>query len=191
MNELRHKMEAVADEFAQGVINRAQFNAVYKRYAEQRSIIERLLERNPESEAWRQVISAQGHTNVLRTQYEAQPLYFLIYAHGKREPIMSGGENPKDAEIIPVLKRVWEQTNKPKAGLGRKQLERGYWLILATGEYTATAVVFSQEPAITQAKLVRDLHADFERANQSVMARGWIVQERMVFPQRSLFEDQL
>src|SRR3954463_3466970 len=54
LNTLRGKMELVSDEFAQGKINRAQFNAVYKRYSEQRTIIERLLERNPDSEAWKQ-----------------------------------------------------------------------------------------------------------------------------------------
>ena len=47
LNTLRRKMELVSDEFAQGKINRAQFNAVYKRYSEQRTIIERLVERNP------------------------------------------------------------------------------------------------------------------------------------------------
>src|SRR3954463_16120705 len=56
LNTLRRKMELVSDEFAQGKINRGQFNAVYKRYSEQRTIIERLIERNPNSDAWKQVI---------------------------------------------------------------------------------------------------------------------------------------
>jgi hypothetical protein len=78
--------------------------------------------------------------------------------------------------------------NRPKAGLGRRQLTSGTWMILATGEHAATAVAFTQEPSTSQARLVRDLHADFERANQAALARGWIFQERMVFPQRALVE---
>jgi hypothetical protein len=51
--------------------------------------------------------------------------------------------------------------------------------------------MFNAEPSNAQARLVRDLHADFERANQAALARGWIVPERMVFPQRALVEGSL
>ena len=37
---LRKKMEHIASEFADGKINRAQFNAIYRRYDEQRTIID-------------------------------------------------------------------------------------------------------------------------------------------------------
>src|SRR5690606_18563985 len=47
---LRQRMKLTADEFAEGKINRAQFHALYARYSEQRSIIERLLERDPETQ---------------------------------------------------------------------------------------------------------------------------------------------
>ena len=90
LNTLRSKMELVADEFAQGKINRAQFNAIYKRYSEQRTIIERLIERNPDSEAWKQVIGVKGQTGFLRNHFEAQPLYFVVYRHNTYEPIIGG-----------------------------------------------------------------------------------------------------
>jgi hypothetical protein len=189
MNALRQKMEAIADEFANGKINRAQFNAMYRRYSEQRAIIERLLERNPNSDAWKQVLGVTGHTGFLRSHYEAQPLYFLIYRHHTPKALLAAGrETPRESDILPIVQTVWKMPNRPKAGLGRRLLPNNLWLLLATGEYAATAVVFSLEPSISQARLVRDLHADFERANQAALARGWIVQERMVFPQRALVE---
>ncbi len=189
LNTLRRKMELISDEFSQGKINRAQFNAMYKRYSEQRTIIERLLERNPQSQAWRQVIGVKGQTGFLRQHFEAQPLYFALYRHHHYEPIMSGGKLPPDPLLIkPVLTLVWSMSNRPKNGLGRKPMGDTQWLILAVGESAATAVMFSLEPSIAQARLVRDLHADFERANQAALARGWVVPERMVFPQRALVE---
>jgi hypothetical protein len=192
MNTLRRKMEVIADEFAQGKINRAQFNAMYKRYSEQRTIIERLIERNPDSDAWKQVIGVQGQTGFLRSHYAAQPLYYVVYQHNKFEPIMAGGkQKPNEALIEPVVKHVWSLPSRPKNGLGRKPVGEMHWLILAVGDYTATVVMFSLEPAIAQARLVRDLHADFERANRAALARGWIVPERMVFPQRALTETGL
>ena len=189
MNTLRKKMESIADEFAQGKINRAQFNAMYKRYSEQRTIIERLIARDPNSEAWKQVIGLKGQTGFLRHHYEAQPLYYVVYRHKQYEPIMTGGkQKPDEASIKPVLDLVWSMSNRPQTGLGRKQIGETHWLILAVGNFTASAIMFSLEPSIGQARLVRDLHADFERANQAALARGWIVPERMVFPQRALVE---
>jgi hypothetical protein len=192
MNTLRTKMEFIADEFAQGKINRAQFNAMYKRYSEQRTIIERLIERNPDSDAWKQVISVKGQTGFLRHHFAAQPLFYAVYRHHDYKPILHGGKQPPDTSLLhPVLKLVWSMSTRPKNGLGRKPLGESNWLILAVGDYAATTVVFSVEPSIAQARLVRDLHADFERANQAALARGWIMPERMVFPQRALVETGL
>jgi seryl-tRNA synthetase len=192
LNALRQKMEAVADEFAQGKINRAQFNALYKRYSEQRTIIERLLERNPDSEAWKQVIGVKGQTGFLRHHFEAQTLYFTVYHRSSPQPIMVGGKQPPENHLItPLLKSVWLLKDRPKLALGRRQIGETNWLLLAVGDYAATAVMFSLEPSNAQARLVRDLHADFERANQAALTRGWIVPERMVFPQRALVEGGL
>ncbi len=192
LNTLRRKMEVISDEFATGKINRVQFYALYKRYNEQRTIIERLLERNPDSEAWKQVISLKGQTGFLRNYYEAQPLYYLVYRHSQPTPIISGGKHPPQEKLlVPILKSIWSMPNRPKTALGRKSLGETEWMILALGELAATAVVFSLEPSNAQARLVRDLHADFERANQAALARGWIVPERMVFPQRALVEESL
>jgi hypothetical protein len=192
MNTLRRKMEAVADEFAQGKINRAQFNAMYKRYSEQRTIIERLLERNPNSQAWKQVIGANGQTGFLRSHFQAETLYYAVYRHQVPEAILTGGkQTPDESQIRPVLSLIWSMPSRPKNGLGRKPLDATRWLILACGDHSATVVVFSQEPSNGQARLVRDLHADFERANQAALARGWIVPDRMVFPQRALSESTL
>jgi hypothetical protein len=191
LNTLRRKMEAIADEFAQGKINRVQFHALYKRYSEQRAIIERLVERNPQSEAWKQVIAVKGQTGFLRHHYEAQALYFIVYHPRIPQPILGGGRQTPDERLItPMVKAVWTLPNRPKNALGRKPVGDTQWLILAVGEYAATAVMFSLEPAMGQARLVRDLHADFERANGAALARGWVVPERMVFPQRALVEGE-
>jgi hypothetical protein len=185
-------METIADEFAEGKINRAQFNAMYKRYSEQRTIIERLLQRDPKTDAWRQVMNTKGHTSFLRSHFEAQPLYYAVHAHQQTKPIITGGkQSVNDAGIQTVLHMIWQMNNRPKTGVGRKTLANGEWLILALGEHALTVVTFSLEPSIVQARLVRDLHNDFERANLAALARNWIVPERMVFPQRALMEVSL
>jgi hypothetical protein len=192
LNVLRGKMETIADEFAEGKINRAQFNAMYKRYSEQRTIIERLLQRDPETDAWRQVISTKGHTSFLRSHFEALPLYYAVHSHQRPVPIITGGSlSVNETSIRTVLQMIWQMGNRPKMGVGRKTLSNGEWLIVALGEYALTVATFSLEPSIVQARFVRDLHNDFERANNAALARNWIVPERMVFPQRALMESNL
>ncbi|MBC7869584.1 MAG: hypothetical protein H7Y09_01990, partial [Chitinophagaceae bacterium] len=86
LDHIREKMERVAGEFAAGKINRPQFNAIYAHYSEQRLIIERLVQRNPGNEAWKQV-ARLGRTNFLREHFEAVPLYFLVFRHNERQPL--------------------------------------------------------------------------------------------------------
>lgn len=192
LSNLRAKMERVANEYASGKINRAQFNAMYGRYSEQRAIIERLIERNPNSAAWKQVIGAVGHTGFLRQHFEAQVLYYMIYRHEDFTPLMMGGKvTPSADEIAPVVQKLWSLKDRPKAGLARRAMGENHWLILALGEYTVTLVLFQLEPSVSQANLVRDLHNDFERANNAALARGTTRLDRMVFPQRALVEQRL
>jgi hypothetical protein len=189
---LRQKMEVIATEFAEGRINRSQFNAVYGRYSEQRSIIERIIERNPDSRAWKQVIGTSGHTNFLRQRFEAQPLYVLVYKHRVPSPLMAAGKTTPDMQAIaPILKGLWSMPNRPKTGLARKIIGEHQWLVLAMGENALTIVVFLLEPSVAQAAMIRDLHADFERANQAALNRQVHNSEHMVFPQRALVETDL
>lgn len=189
---VRQKVEALVNEYAQGGINRAQFSALYQRYSDQRAIIEKLMERNPDNEAWRQVVSNRGQTGFLRARLEAQPLYYGVYAANTFSPLFAGGsleaavDFPRDA----MLRAVWNMPNRPPIGLGRKSLAADQWLVLAVGGKAATLVVFSLEPSKTQAQLLRDLHLDFERANQMAFERGWLAADRLVFPQRALFEHE-
>ena len=190
---LRRKTETLVEEYAQGEINRVQFNALYQRYNEQRAIIEKLQERNPGSDAWRQVVNNRGQTGFLRAQLEAQPVSYSIYAAQQRAALMTGGTVALE-KLFPAetaLMTIWSMPNLPRSGLGRKQLTGEYWLVMAVGRAAATLTVFSLEPSKTQAQLLRDLHLDFERANQMALERGWLAPERLVFPQRALFERDL
>jgi hypothetical protein len=188
LETLRKKMETVASEFAAGRINRAQFNAIYGRYDEQRTIIERILERNPDSSAWKQVVRS-GHTSFLRDHFEARCMYYLVYRFNMPTPLTMGGpQQPDLAQIEPVLTAVYNMQKRPENGLARKDLGSGQWLVLALGAYSITLVMFNLEPSAAQLNRVRDLHKDFERANRSALERGTRTLEKMVFPQRALVE---
>lgn len=189
LEEIRGKMERVAAEFAQGKINRMQFNAIYGRYNEQRSIIQRLIERNPENRAWRSV-ATPGHTGFLRSHFESHPVYYVVFQHNQPKPLIyDGTEKPNGSTIIQILRALWKMPDRPEVGLARKQIEDNRWLVLTFGKHSITLVIFSLEPSAAQAVLVRDLHLDFERANAMLFQRGQVQPERMVFPQRALIDN--
>lgn len=188
---LRQKMESSASEFAQGKLNRAQFNAVYSRYSEQRSIIERLMKRDPDSDAWK-AVAAPGHTRFLIDHFEAHTLYYIVFLHNRPKPLMWGGKTPPEGTIIiQILKTLWSMPNRPKTGAARKDVKNGRWLLIVIGEHAVTIVHYSLEPAALQMNRVRDMHADFERANKMLLERGMTSPERLVFPQRALIEENL
>jgi hypothetical protein len=188
LENLRRKMEHVANEYAAGRLNRAQFNAIYGRYGEQRTIIERLLERNPRNRAWQQV-AAPGHTSFLMEHFAARIMYYAVYRLDRPALLMIGGpQQPDMNQIEPVLHTLLTMPNRPHSGLARKSLGDGQWLVLALGAHTVTFVLFMLEPSAAQINRVRDLHADFERANRLALERDTRSLDRMVFPQRALVE---
>lgn len=185
---LLRKMEQVASQYARGAINRAQFNAIYGHYKEQRAVIERLLERDPDGSAWQQAAAA-GHTGFLLNHFEARALYYAVYTLIPPRPLMIGGQQaPNFSELEPALSALFSAAARPAAGVARKRLGDSRWLVLALGEQAVTLVVFALEPAAAQIMRVRDLHTEFERANQAALARGTRTLERLVFPQRALVE---
>jgi hypothetical protein len=191
LERIRQKMEQVATEFANGTLNRAQFNAIYTRYSEQRTIVERLLERNPQNQAWKQA-AAPGHTSFLRNHFEARLLFYLVFQHNIPTPLAMGGKQQPDmTQISKVLHQLWSSKKRPPAGVARKEMGNGQWLVLALGENALTLIMYMLEPSLMQIHLVRDLHADFERANHVALTRGTRSLDRFVFPQRALTEKQL
>lgn len=186
LDHIREKMQRVATDFSEGRINRAQFNAIYAHYSEQQSIIERLIERNPENQAWRQV-AQPGHTSFLRTHFEAHPLYYVVFRHHTPRPLITSGEQPAGIKtpIVRILKSLWSLPEIPPGGLARKPLPDDRWLIIATGELAVTIVLYSLQPSTAQNHRVRDIHADFERANRISLQRK-VSPSKMVFPQRAL-----
>jgi hypothetical protein len=189
LERLRQKMAAIADEFAQGKLNRAQFHAIYQRYQEQRDITERLLQRDPKTGAWQTVVQP-GHTGFLREHFEARvESYSIFHIHQQRLVARNGSLHLPFKQITPILaklKTIIEKKGVP--GLARRRLSADRYVVFVPGSQTVSIVVFSLEPAAAQVEMVQDMHHDFERANYQVLqGEAWNPRE-MVFPHRALFE---
>lgn len=184
---LRQKRDQLSRDYAAGHLNAAQFNAMYRHYMEKTTIIEKLLENNPQSEVWRNV-AAQGATALLRERFEARPIYMVVFRKNEHAPLLANGKLPQKAarQVHRLLQVIWA-SQAWRTGLARKSLGEGMWLLLTIGENALTITVFYMQPSTLQVNKVRDLHADFERANRMALIRS-VPAGRMVFPQRALFE---
>jgi hypothetical protein len=188
---LREKMAQVAAEFAEGKLNQAQFDAIYSRYSEQRDITERLLARNPNSQAWQSVIQS-GHTQFLKQHFEARVLSYAIYDQESGDAInLTGPVVMKRAQVRAVLERlrdIFQARGNP--GPAQRKLEDERSVVFMPGERSVAVVIFSRVPAPAQVDRIQDIHRDFERANQHALRRRDYANSRMVFPHRALFEEK-
>jgi hypothetical protein len=173
LQELRSKMARVAEEFAQGKLNRAQFHEIYTHYQQQRAEIEAVITNMPGSDAWRGVVST-GHTTMLRQRNAAQILSYSLYDNSNSLPLASGGQFKLDADlVVPMLSSFRSATQEIFGkGVQNTEIEGGRWLCFVPGQYTTLFVVFSVEPARIQVALIQDLHRDFETAQAQSLAKG-------------------
>ena len=187
--KLREKMAKLAGEFAAGKLNQAQFDAIYARYSEQRDITERLLERDPSSQAWQAVIQP-GHTQFLKQHYAAVPLSYAIYALESGTRIALTGtlqmRRPQLEAVLRRLRAVIQERGIPEPA--QKALSDGKHVVFVPGELTVAVVIFSRKPAAAQVARLKDMHRDFERANHRALQQQDYNTARMVFPHRALFE---
>ncbi len=187
---LREKMARVAAEFADGKLNRDQFDAIYSRYSEQRDITERLLARDPESQAWQSVVQP-GHTSFLKEHYAARVVSYAIYNLQTFALITITGlvqiEHGQLESVLQRLNAIIAERGNP--GPAHKSISNGQSVLFVPGTMTVAVAVFSREPAAVQISRVQDIHNDFERANRHALQRQDYTPERLVFPHRALFED--
>jgi hypothetical protein len=188
---LRQKMAQVAAEFDQGKLNQAQFDAIYSRYSEQRDITERLLARNPESQAWQSVVRP-GHTSFLKQHYEARVLSYAIYDQETFALIsVTGQVQVEQRQIEAILNRLRSViAERGNPGPAQKKINDGRCVLFVPGALTIAVAIYSLEPSVAQITRSQDIHHDFERANQQALRFRDYDPDRLVFPHRALFEER-
>lgn len=187
LRELEEKLTALAYEYANGDINAPQYNALYRHYNEKRALIEHIADTNPDNPTWR-TVAEQDDSQLLRQQFESRLDYCAVFQRGSQTPLLTEGKLPRNVaeQLLKLLQSMWEAKTWRK-GVAGKSLGEGMWLVLTMGEQGMTLAVFYLQPSRQQMHHVRDVHKDFEQANQSLLKKR-VTTGRLVFPQRSLVE---
>jgi hypothetical protein len=182
LEHIRLKMESLAEDYDAGKLNQDQFDALFHYYSERLELIERMVERNPESDAWRKTITP-GVTSFLRSTLEAQAQMCIVLKIGADQPLFASGKLSTIGarEVFALVKALRKRTVPP--GMARRKLSDG-WLAVAVGQRSITLLVYRGEPTTSQLDRIRETHALFERANAVALEQNTPTQ--YVFPQRAL-----
>jgi hypothetical protein len=180
LSKENEKVAALVNSFAEGHINRTQFQELYAHYQNKIQQVISLIETSPGTDQWK-VAAQEGSTVIIKRKLIAQVLGFSIYSNDSGMPIKSLGT----FNIDPALFEIFG------AGVKSTQIEGGQWLVFIPGTLTTTLAVFSHEPSQRQIKRLEDVHHAFEVANDTMLKITPMVIERLVFPHEFFIKNQI
>lgn len=186
LDALDEKLRYLEQDFRSGRINASQYRAVRQHYLKQREAALRIYQTHPGSERWQTVLE-EGKTTFLLQLNEAACRGIAIYDLESRERLYAEGELPVAAEEAVALLGTFRSPNSSGTGtrMYATQADDGTTLLLIPGRYSAALVVFSEPPPGWQVGALREVHRNFEAANQASLSRGRC--EHLLFPDLSRF----
>ena len=152
-------METLAGDFAEGKIHKDQFNAVYHHYSQQMEIVQRLVEKNPDSDAWKKA-AAPGVTEFLKDEFRPEVRLCATLKLGEDQPLYIDGKVPTQ-----TAKALYSEFKSLKLtatrGLSRHEITNG-WIVVAVGELSVTGR-FQRGPSMEQTRRIEDIHTYLTR----------------------------
>ncbi|PJF35161.1 MAG: hypothetical protein CUN49_11985 [Candidatus Thermofonsia Clade 1 bacterium] len=168
--QLRKKLRNLATEFANGDINREQFQTLYERYQSQINLAALAAD-----ELAARPVGNTDETIAIRRNLEGKALAMAVYHYRSQRFIEQVGnfEVPY-AAIRDILHDIAERAavDEPLEPQTHPYGER--YLLFVAGKYTVSIMVFSHEPVVRQIATVQNMHADFEVANAAVLQRAQV-----------------
>ncbi len=184
LDRLHGKIAALAERFASGGINRAQFQELYKYYQREIQTIESILSIDSSSNEWKKAVT-DGQSILIRARNKAIVIGLSIYENASGMPLKSLGHFALDpALFVPMLSAYRSATQEIfGAQLRSTQIEGGQWLCFVPGQITTTLVIFNMEPSGNQLQKLEDLQKLFEKANSHKLVHQPVDVEGLVCPQ--------
>lgn len=185
LQRVREKVNNLAEEFAAGSINQAQFQELYEHYRREQQTVKRYVEMAPESDDWK-AATTEGKSVLIRQQHTAKVLGYAVYDNESGMPLNTIGEFQIEAELaIPMLSSYRAAAKEIfGAGMRSNEIEGGQWLGYMPGEYTTLMALFSTNPASQQLESLEELHLLFERANRTLLSDPPVDPNELVFPHK-------
>jgi hypothetical protein len=183
LHRVQGKIARLAEEFAAGQINRAQFQQLYEHYQRERRTIETWLETAPETDDWKRAMT-EGKSIIIRKRHMARVLGYAIYENESGMPVKTIGQFELDAAIVVPMLSAYRSATREIFGAGLRStvIEGGRWLVFVPGQVTTLMALYTTEPASNQLENLDELHRLFETANRRHLHIKPVLSNVLVFP---------
>lgn len=183
LEKLQDKIGRLADDFANGSINRQQFQELYTHYQREIRAVETLIETDQGNNEMGSVFQ-EGESVLIRQQHAAKAQGYAIYENSSGMPITTLGKFEVDpALFVPMLSSFRSATAEIfGGGIQATAIEGGRWLCFVPGQFTTMMSLFTAEPAKRQLDFLEQLHHLFEKANRALLTDSPVDASELVFP---------
>jgi hypothetical protein len=177
---LEDKLDQTVQDLADGLINRAQFENLYRHYQNQRRSLRGLLQQT-DNPVLRNMTA--GESLVIRERYAAKVLAYAVYDNVTSLPLHTVGQFPLESELVVGFFSGFRSAIAEIIGTGARKAitDDGKVLIYVPGDKTTLIVLYSSEPADVESMSLRQAHEHFEKINTAVLANPPIQTGQLIF----------
>jgi hypothetical protein len=178
--ELEAKLDRTVQDLADGLINRAQFENLYRHYQNQRRMVQGLV-----AEGSGQVPASltSGESMIIRQKYAAKVLAYAVYDNESSVPLHTRGNFPVDSDLVVGFLSGFRSAAAEILGAGaaKAEAEDGKVLCYVSGQYSTLIVIYSSDPAEIEVRSLRQTHLHFETINGNLLKQRPIPTNELLF----------
>ncbi len=180
MKILEDKLDQTVQDLADGLINRAQFENLYRHYQNQRRVVRGFLQQANDPSMLK--IGA-GESMVIRQRYAAKVQAYAVYDNLTSLPLHTFGQFPLESELVVGFFSGFRSAIAEIMGTGARKAitDDGKVLIYVPGQKTTLIVLYSSEPADVESLSLRQAHEHFEKINAALLAQSPIPDQQLIF----------
>jgi hypothetical protein len=177
---LENKLDQTVQDLADGLINRAQFENLYRHYQNQRRIMRGFMQQASDPAMLK---IGTGESMVIRQRFAAKVLAYAVYDNLTSLPLHTVGQFPLESELVVGFFSGFRSAIAEIMGTGARKAvtDDGKVLIYVPGQKTTLIVLYSTEPADVESLSLRQAHGHFEKINAAALANSPIPENQLLF----------
>jgi hypothetical protein len=180
LHEVEAKLDRTVQDLADGLVNRAQFENLYRHYQNQRRMLQGLV-----AEGSGQVPTSvtDGESMIIRQRFAAKVLAYGVYDNESSVPLYTKGNFPVDSDLVVGFLSGFRSAAAEILGAGaaKAEAEDGKVLCYVPGQYSTLIVLYSSDPAEIDVRSLRQTHLHFETLNGHLLKERPIPADELLF----------
>ena len=180
LHELEAKLDRTVQDLADGLINRAQFENLYRHYQNRRRVLQGLMAEGSDAIPARLM---PGQSIVIRQKYAAKLLAYAVYDNESGVPLRTVGDFPVDSDLVVGFLSGFRSATVEILGTGvaKAEAEDGKVLCYVPGQYCTLIVLYSADLAEIGIRSLRQTHLHFEKLNADALKCRPIQTDALIF----------